>query len=660
MPATTFDPSLPPQPENAAGQECWLVVDQQQTPPAELPELLNEIQRKWSLDPYTARQRLHGRGYALLLRGAADQLEPLLSLLTEYSIPARLLTPDYSVPSPLKLQGLRSSAATMTLLAANRELTIDRNIHVVAIFADLSGAVIENGMKQQLVRHAYQGAAAAAATAPNDEENLCRAISKAKPVLDLYLLDAVGGVKGAFRALPGRFDPAGLGAAKTLSAGLNLLALIELARSCAGRLTLRSDFGLANLPGCQLDSPLTEANLGKNLAALDRFGRLAVQFSAQNADPKPTTSAPAILPGFDALQKSPAAAGSDPAPPQPAPLPPPPERGGESRRRRWWSWEDALGVVAVLIVFAAAGISRARMWPWFRETGLDTGLVPGVLALFLLWRGLAAIQLKRMIENTPVSRIRSLATGMVEVCGRAERCYALVTPVTQIPCIYYRLRRYRREGRDKEWRLSSQSSSGLHPFWVTDDTGKVLVDPLSADLRPGSRQEGIGSGLNNAFFARESSPDGDEKWEEESIPEGEMLYVLGFSTPQSRAGDALHEATTARLREVKASRELRKQFDKNGDGRIDAGEWDEVRQVVADEVAATRLAGRQERRKQEEALVIAAPPRRSLPFLIAQSLSEGEVTTSLWWRALAFLVTGLLLAIWALRQIYHLLPVSGH
>jgi hypothetical protein len=249
---------------------------------------------------------------------------------------------------------------------------------------------------------------------------------------------------------------------------------------------------------------------------------------------------------------------------------------------------------------------------------------------------------------------------MVGVCGRAERCYALVTPVTQIPCIYYRLSRYHRQERNGSWQLSTQQSSGFHPFWLRDATGKVLIDPLEADLRAGNRQEGSGDGLNNVFLDRVHRPDSDEKWVEESIPEGEMLYVLGFSAPRRSGEESLHEATGTRLRALKQSHELRQRFDHNGDGQIDADEWDEARRVMADEVARIHLAGRQQRRKQEESLVIAAPPRRSLPFLIAQSLNEKAVTRALWWRALAFFLVGLFLAVWTLRQLLHSLPAAGH
>lgn len=663
--AETFSHPHVPATGSDAVKEEWLVVDQLATAPANFSELLNEIQRNFALDPYSARQRLLGRGYNLLLRGSGDKLSPLLELLTVHGIPARLLTPLLTRTHPAKLQSLRQSGTALTLIADNAELIIDRDVQVLAVFADLSGAVAGNGMKQLLVRHAYQGGGGAAPQ--HDEEVVCRAISKARPVLDLYLLDQQGAVRGAVRALPGRYDPSGLGEEGTLSAGRNLLLLIDLARRRAGRLTLRSDFGLGTLPGCQLDTPLTEANLGKNLAALSRFGALAAQFVGQNSLERQKKEEQQRISGLQALpihQRN-AAGAVDPSGegertrPGP-PLLPPPETSGESRHQWRYSWADTLGIVMVIFVFAAAGMNRGRMWPWFWQKGMTTGLVPGVVAIFILWRGLAAVRLKRLIENTPVSRIRSLATGMVEVCGRAERCYALVTPVTQIPCIYYRLRRYRREERNGNWRLTAQSSSGLHPFWLRDATGKVLIDPTAADLRPGCRQEGSGAGLDNGFFGRELRPDSDEKWEEESIPEGEMLYVLGFSTPSRRGGESLHDAIGARLRTLKQSPEFRQRFDRNGDGKIDADEWDEARRVTANEVAKAHLAGKQQRRKQEEALVIGAPPRSSLPFLIAQSLNEKAVTSSLWWRALGFFLLGLFLILFSLRKLIQFLPATGY
>ena len=665
MAATPADSTAPPD-TTAAGSEHWLVVDQLATPPAAFAALLSEIQRRFGVDLYTARQRLLGRGYNLFLRGSKEKLTPLLELLRAHAIPAQLMAPLLPKTHPAKLQSLRHRENVLTLVADNGELMIHREVQVVAVLADLSGSVVANGVKQLLVRNAYQGADAAA-TQRYDEEALCRAISRARPVLDLYLLDAQGQMTGGVRAFPGRYDPEGLGAARTLSAGLNLLALIEVARSCAKSLTLRTDFGLANLPGCQLDTPLTDANL--SLVALSRFGSLAAQFVGQGGFAASKSAAPPqLLPGLPLI---PDLSSSPGRPAQPAvreperaapgrPLPAPPEERRTSSHPALRFW---LSGILVLFFFGGWTVVQNGSGGWWSrlwQQGVESGLLAALLAGFLLWRGFTVVRLKRQIENTPVSRIRSLASGMVEVFGRAERCYALVTPVTQVPCIYYRLLRYRRDNRNDTWRLSSQRTSGLHPFWLSDATGKVLIDPLAADLRPGHREEGSGDGLNNAFFGREYQPDSDEKWVEESIPEGEMLYVLGFAAPRRRSGESLHEATVGRLRDLKQSPELRQRFDKNNDGKIDADEWDEARRVIADEVAKSRLQGEQERRKQEESLVIGASPRRSLPFLIAQTINEKAVTRTLWWQALAFFLAGLFLSLWALQQLLHFLPVAGH
>lgn len=630
-------------------EERWLVVDQLEAETSDFSAMLKEIDQSFGLDPYTARQRLIGRGYSLLRRGSLASLSPLRELLAAHTITACLLEPVSVSTPPARLQGLRPSDAALGLLTDDGELTIDSNVHVVAVLADLSGAAIANGVKQLMVRRAYQGDAA---VRRHDEERFCRAIIKGKPVLDLYLLPVTGGAK-AVRVLPGRYDPDGLGPEKTLSAGLNLLKLIDLARNRAGHLTLRTDFGESSLPGCQLAPLSDDAGLDRNLAALSRFGTLAARFAGCEGAEKRR--------GEDVSSNREDAVPEESDPGASMILPAPPETEGRTTTRgRLWLWGDTAGIALVLVVLAVAGIGRhSPLFHWFWENGVGRGAVPALLALILFWRGFSAVRLKRLLENTPVSRIRSLAAGMVEVSGRAERCYALVTPVTQTPCIYYCLSRYQRRERNGSWQLVARHTSGLHPFWLRDATGKVLIDPAAADLRPGCRQEGSGAGLNSSFMNREFSPDSDEKWVEESIPEGETVYVLGFSAPRRRANDSLHEATAAALRRLKGSGELHKRFDQNGDGRIDAEEWDEARRTVAAEVAALHLSDRQERRRQEESLVVGMPPRRSLPFLVAQTHCERSLVRALWWRALLFFLLALLLILWTIRQLLIYRPVLG-
>ncbi len=68
-----------------------------------------------------------------------------------------------------------------------------------------------------------------------------------------------------------------------------------------------------------------------------------------------------------------------------------------------------------------------------------SGAIPAFIAILALWYGFYLLRMKRSIENTPTSKIRSVAMGMVEVKGKAIRKHALVSPMTQTSCVFYRL-----------------------------------------------------------------------------------------------------------------------------------------------------------------------------------------------------------------------------
>ena len=49
------------------------------------------------------------------------------------------------------------------------------------------------------------------------------------------------------------------------------------------------------------------------------------------------------------------------------------------------------------------------------------------------------LRFKRMILNTPLSRIHSASVGLVEVMGTPVGPHVLTAPVTGEPCYYYRV-----------------------------------------------------------------------------------------------------------------------------------------------------------------------------------------------------------------------------
>jgi hypothetical protein len=90
---------------------------------------------------------------------------------------------------------------------------------------------------------------------------------------------------------------------------------------------------------------------------------------------------------------------------------------------------------------------------------------------------------RRLILDTPFSKIRSAAMGLVEVSGLAVGPYTMIAPVTGHPCYYYSTAvwEYQQNGKNKNW-VKVVGECMYLPFFVDDNTGRVLVDPRGADL----------------------------------------------------------------------------------------------------------------------------------------------------------------------------------
>jgi hypothetical protein len=103
--------------------------------------------------------------------------------------------------------------------------------------------------------------------------------------------------------------------------------------------------------------------------------------------------------------------------------------------------------------------------------------------IYLFVQGFRLLQRRQLILNTPASKIRSASMGMVELNGLAVGPYTMVAPITTRPCYCYRtfVWEWRQEGRNKRWVKAAAECMHV-PFFLDDNTGKVLVDPRGADL----------------------------------------------------------------------------------------------------------------------------------------------------------------------------------
>jgi E3 Ubiquitin ligase len=103
--------------------------------------------------------------------------------------------------------------------------------------------------------------------------------------------------------------------------------------------------------------------------------------------------------------------------------------------------------------------------------------------LYLFYRGFRLLQRKRLILNTPQSKIRSASMGLVEINGVATGPYLINSPLKQISCYYYRsiAWQYQQRGKNSEWVKVAEES--LHvPFYMDDGSGRLLVDPTGAEM----------------------------------------------------------------------------------------------------------------------------------------------------------------------------------
>jgi E3 Ubiquitin ligase len=103
--------------------------------------------------------------------------------------------------------------------------------------------------------------------------------------------------------------------------------------------------------------------------------------------------------------------------------------------------------------------------------------------IYLFVQGFRLLQRRQLILNTPASKIRSASMGMVELNGLAVGPYTMVAPITTCSCYCYRtfVWEWKQCGKNKRW--VKVAAECMHvPFFLDDNTGKVMVDPRGADL----------------------------------------------------------------------------------------------------------------------------------------------------------------------------------
>jgi len=107
------------------------------------------------------------------------------------------------------------------------------------------------------------------------------------------------------------------------------------------------------------------------------------------------------------------------------------------------------------------------------------------VGIYFFFKGFKWLKQKKTIENIPTSKIRSIAMGLVEIFGKIipAKKQTIVSPFSNKKCVYYKytIEEYRKTGKSSHWVTVKKNEQSV-PFYLKDNTGKVLVDPTNAKI----------------------------------------------------------------------------------------------------------------------------------------------------------------------------------
>lgn len=637
------------------------------------PAARDEISRISGLDPFDVRQRCGSGRPAVLIRSADDAALALPCQRLREAGHGAVVIPDREIrrqAGPLDARTVRSTPGGIEFLDEDgRALALlppDAELLLIVTHLQHSGETLvpmtPGDPSRYLSARLYDEAS----------NEFARLLSAGREGLLIDLAWSGGPDRLRIRADRLRFE-ARDGGAPGLSAARSLRHVIEEMILGRPRVLLDLDFGrfqpprLAPGPSGRGDHLPRVEPASEQEAAFESYSRyVTAAWSKGLYEPGRVNAAPPPgipwqltrtgLPGLPPGTEPPPTSEEIWLPPTSEP-PPDPRSPGELARR--------IGPPRLIVPLAVAGAwtlslvvfgHHRELWP----------LPLLLLAAGLLVHGLALVDRRRRIENVPTSRIRSAAVGLCEIQGKAKPGpEPLRTPFSLMPCVYYEYRlvlepdsESRTDTRSlAQWVFGPNTGSGRDradvrtghsghlPFFVEDETGRIEVDPRGAIVDVSSTQT-----LNHIPFAGGVLPPGFRAtaWEK-YIPVDYPLYVMGELRVEGRDVEAERHDLMARIQAVKRNPARMAAGDRNGDGIVDAGEWEDlVRDLRRQwDGAGNSAATRTDR--------VTVGRTATTPFFYISEKSEKDVVRAFRWRAMAVLTLGLLLATLAIVRLQPLL-----
>ena len=150
------------------------------------------------------------------------------------------------------------------------------------------------------------------------------------------------------------------------------------------------------------------------------------------------------------------------------------------------------------------------------DDGFGVGVMLIILGLIMFYNSLKNLKIKRLIENVPTSKARSVAMGLVELKGKIEnRNKTLTDPFDGKDCVYWHIhiQQYMKRGKRRTWVTRHKAKKHV-PFYLTDQTGSVLVNMQGANLKNVERDNEYESAM---FFSDDIPPKVEDYCNKENV-----------------------------------------------------------------------------------------------------------------------------------------------
>jgi len=217
---------------------------------------------------------------------------------------------------------------------------------------------------------------------------------------------------------------------------------------------------------------------------------------------------------------------------------------------------------------------------------------------------------RRMIADTPTSRIASAAQGYVELMGRGQPLddNPLLSHLTGLPCLWYR---WKVEQGFGDHRAVVDRGESDKSFILNDGSGRCIIDAYGAEVQ-------------TRHIDRWR--DGEYSFTEWKLLNNDTIYAIGEFRTISGASSELNvwRDMGVLLDSWKKDREmLLGRFDRDGDGEISMEEWELARQEARREIDR---AHREARNNSSAMHILSRPDNARSRYFIISNIEQNRLT----------------------------------